>query len=120
MSKLDVVRAFSALAQETRVDVVRHLVECGTDGSPAGEIARHLSVSSQTLTFHLRCLVEAGLVTRRRRGRFIIYAARLEVLSELARFLLENCCARQAASCPVAEQGGESVACLTAGGERKM
>jgi DNA-binding transcriptional ArsR family regulator len=99
MKKADAVAAFTALAQGTRVDILRYLVECGTFGAAAGSIGEHLGVSSQTLTFHLNCLTGAGLITRRREGRFIIYSAKLDVLNALAGYLLENCCARQNLDC---------------------
>jgi len=99
MEKSDAINAFGALAQDTRVDVVRYLVECGTQGAPAGEIGENVGVSSQTLAFHLNCLTVAGLVTRQRNGRFIIYRARLDVLNALASFMLENCCSRQGVDC---------------------
>ncbi len=99
MEKSSAITAFGALAQDTRVDIVRYLVECGTQGAPAGEIGECLGVSSQTLAFHLNCLTTSGLVTRQRNGRFIIYRARLDVLNSLARFMLENCCSRQGVDC---------------------
>jgi DNA-binding transcriptional ArsR family regulator len=115
METSDVIPAFAALAQERRVDIIRYLVEFGTEGVPAGRIAEHLGVPPQTLAFHLNCLKSAGLVARRRQGRFIIYRAQLDVLASLAGFLLENCCCRQGVACLPAAQTAAARKRATAG-----
>src|ERR1700720_2041262 len=92
MEKLDAVAGLAALAQENRLDVFRLLVQAGPDGMPAGEIADALGIAPNTLTFHFDRLRMAGLVSVRREGRSMIYAARFETMNALLGFLTENCC----------------------------
>jgi len=75
------------------------LVQAGADGMPAGEVAARLALPPNTLTFHFDKLREAGLVTVRRDGRSMIYAARFETMNGLLSFLTENCCQGAAATC---------------------
>ena len=84
--------ALAALAQESRLDVFRLLVEAGPDGRSAGDIANALKLAPNTLTFHFDRLRQAGLVTVRRDGRSMIYAARYDAMNDLLGYLTENCC----------------------------
>lgn len=93
MEKADVVAALAALAQDHRLDVFRLLVRAGPEGMAAGDVAEALDLASSNLTFHFDRLRHAGLVTVRREGRSMIYAARYEAMNGLVRFLSENCCA---------------------------
>src|ERR1700709_1712203 len=86
------VTALSALAQNNRLDVFRLLVQAGPEGMPAGAIAEALDFAPNTLTFHFDRLRMAGLVTVRRDGRSMIYAARFEKMNSLLGFLTDNCC----------------------------
>lgn len=86
------VEALQALAQETRLTAFRLLVEAGPEGIAAGEIARTLEVAPPTLSFHLSALDHAGLVTARREGRQVIYAASFEAMDTLIAYLARNCC----------------------------
>ena len=92
MEKIDAVAALSALAQDNRLDVFRLLVEAGPEGMPAGGIAQALGLAPNTLTFHFDRLRTAGLVTVRRDGRSMIYAARFETMNALLGFLTDSCC----------------------------
>lgn len=92
MEKIDAVEALAALAQENRLDVYRLLVEAGPEGMAAGEVATALDVSPNTLTFHFDRLRHAALVTVRREGRSMIYAARFDTMSDLLAYLTKNCC----------------------------
>src|ERR1700753_4127248 len=92
MEKIDVVTALAALAQDNRLDIFRLLVEAGPEGMPAGAIANALDLAPNTLTFHFDRLRAAGLVTVRRDGRSMIYAAQFETMNALVGFLTENCC----------------------------
>ena len=75
MEKSDAVAALAALAQDNRLDVFRLLVQAGPEGMPAGRVAEELELAPNTLTFHFDRLRLAGLVTVRREGRSMIYAA---------------------------------------------
>ena len=101
MEKSDAIAALAALAQDNRLDVFRLLVQAGPDGMSAGSVADALKLAPNTLTFHFDRLRVAGLVTVRREGRSMIYAARYEAMNGLIAFLTENCCvgARHRAAC---------------------
>jgi len=92
MKKADAVAALAALAQDNRLDVFRLLVQAGPEGMPAGGVAEALGLAPNTLTFHFDRLRTAGLVTVRREGRSMIYAAQFEQMNALLGFLTENCC----------------------------
>ena len=92
MKKTDAVAALAALAQDNRLDVFRLLVQAGQEGMPAGAVADALDLAPNTLTFHFDRLRTAGLVTVRREGRSMIYAAQFEQMNALLGFLTENCC----------------------------
>src|SRR5512146_1609518 len=92
MKKSNVIGALGALAQETRLDIFRLLVQKGPEGLPAGEIGDRLGQPSPTLSFHLNQLRFAGLVTSRRKSRLIIYSANYKAMNDLLTYLTENCC----------------------------
>ena len=92
MEKEIAISALTALAQETRLDVFRLLVQAGPGGLPAGAVADALDIASGTLSFHLKELKSSGLVRCERRGRSRIYRADLSAVSELIGFLTANCC----------------------------
>jgi ArsR family transcriptional regulator len=92
MKNADAVASLGALAQDSRLEVFRLLVQAGPDGLPAGEVATKLKLAPNTLTFHFDRLRDAGLVTVRRDGRSMIYAVRIEAMNELLGYLTENCC----------------------------
>jgi DNA-binding transcriptional ArsR family regulator len=115
MEKIDAVAALAALAQDSRLDVFRLLVQAGPDGMPAGAVAAALGLAPNTLTFHFDRLRLAGLVTVRRDGRSMIYAARYTTMNALIAFLTENCCggapetcAPQPACKPARARGGRA------------
>jgi ArsR family transcriptional regulator, arsenate/arsenite/antimonite-responsive transcriptional repressor len=88
----EAVAALGALAQETRLATYRLLVEAGPEGVAAGDIADALSVAPPALSFHLKELTHAQLVSARQEGRFIYYAADFERMAALMTFLTQNCC----------------------------
>jgi ArsR family transcriptional regulator, arsenate/arsenite/antimonite-responsive transcriptional repressor len=92
MEKSAAVTALAALAQDSRLEVFRALVQAGPEGLAAGEVATALALAPNTLTFHFDRLRSAGLVTVRRAGRSMIYAARFETMNALLGYLTENCC----------------------------
>src|ERR1700733_2927836 len=92
MKRSNIIAALSALAQETRLDIFRLLVQKGPEGMPAGDIGARLGQPSPTMSFHLSQLRFAGLVTSRRESRSIIYSANFKAMNELLGYLTENCC----------------------------
>ena len=88
----DAVVALGALAQETRLSIFRLLVQAGPEGIAAGRIGEALDVPAATLSFHLKELAHAGLVSSRQEGRFIYYSADFERMAALMSFLTQNCC----------------------------
>ena len=92
METSEAVGAFAAIAQETRLDLMRLLLAQGANGLPAGEIATLLGVPSSTLSFHLAALERAGLTQSTRQGRQIVHAARINGVRRLLTFLTETCC----------------------------
>lgn len=82
----------NALAQESRLAVLRYLIRSGPAGAAAGRIGERLGVHAATLSFHLNALRQAGLVLARRESRSIIYTANFERMSALVGYLTQNCC----------------------------
>jgi DNA-binding transcriptional ArsR family regulator len=99
MEKAHAVAALAALAQGNRLDVFRLLVQAGREGMSAGSIAATLKLAPNALTFHFDRLREAGLVTVKREGRSMIYAAQFETMSALLDYLTENCCGGEPEKC---------------------
>lgn len=91
--------ALAALSQRTRLDVFRHLVQAGLEGAAVGSIADALSVPAPTLSFHLKELSHADLVSSRQEGRFIRYTANFAAMNDLVAYLTENCCRGQPELC---------------------
>lgn len=105
------VRAFGALAQESRLAAFRLLVRAGESGLPAGEIARGLRIPHNTLSSHLAILTRAGIVRSRREGRSIIYAVDFDGTRSLLAFLLEDCCQGRPELCSPAIESALSECC---------
>lgn len=99
MEKLYAIAALAALAQETRLDIFRLLIQAGAEGMPAGQIGEKLGLPSATLSFHLNQLKHAHLVKFRRESRSLIYTAEYPVMNDLLAYLTENCCQGDAAVC---------------------
>jgi len=95
MNTKTAVRALAALAQDSRLEVFRLLVQAGPPGLPAGEIAARLRIPPSTLSFHVKTLAQARLVESRQESRFIYYFASFAAMNELIAFLGENCCGGQ-------------------------
>jgi ArsR family transcriptional regulator len=102
MKKLDVLSALTALAQESRLDVFRLLVQAGAEGMPAGQIGERLGLPSATLSFHLNHLKQSGLIKCRRESRSLIYTAEYTVMNGLLAYLTENCCQGDPTACGIA------------------
>lgn len=99
MEESDVVKALAALAQPVRLQVFRALVVRGETGLTPGTMAEALSIPPNSLSFHLKELTHAGLVTQERSSRNIIYRAAYEHMNALLAYLTANCC--QGAGCVV-------------------
>jgi ArsR family transcriptional regulator, arsenate/arsenite/antimonite-responsive transcriptional repressor len=97
MKTQEAIAALAALAQETRLRIFRLLVKVGPAGLAAGAIGEQISVAPATLSFHLKELERAGLLTSRRESRQIYYAADFEGMGNLLAFLTEDCCQGHAA-----------------------
>ncbi len=93
MDESQVIAALSALAQETRLRIVRFLVRKGPGGANAGDIASAVDVAPSRLSFHMAALEKGGLVSRKRQSRHVIYAAEFSTLAGVNAFLGEECCA---------------------------
>jgi len=100
MERKRALLALAGLSQGSRLDIFRLLVEQGPAGLPAGLIAERLKMPNATLSFHLKELAHASLVTGRQAGRFIYYSANFTTMNGLVDYLTENCC-----------QGACAVAC---------
>jgi len=90
------VRSLAALAQGARLRVFRALVIVGPRGMTPGVMAEGSGLPPATLSFHLKELMNAGLVTQERQGRKLIYRASFERMNALLGYLTENCCQGEA------------------------
>lgn len=102
MEIFEAVKALSSLAHETRLGIFRLLVQAGAAGLSVGEINNAMQIPAPTLSFHLKELANAGLVTSRHEGRFIYYQANYPAMNDLLAYLTENCC--QGESCMPAKE----------------
>ncbi len=96
LDQKDVLGALGALAQETRLEIFRLLVQAGPAGRAAGAIAEALGVPPATLSFHLAQLTHAGLIRQRRESRTLIYSADSDRMNAVLGYLTENCCGQPA------------------------
>lgn len=92
METKTVITALAALAQESRLAIFRHLVQVGPEGCAASKIGEALDIAPSSLSFHMKELSHAGLVTSHQEGRFVIYAANYTAMNDVLGFLTENCC----------------------------
>lgn len=99
MKSLDAIAALSALASEARLAVYRLLVKRGPDGYTPTELTRRLGLPAPTLSFHLKGLVQAGLVIGRRDGRNLYYSPNFGRMETLVSFLTDNCCSLANEAC---------------------
>ena len=92
MNEALIVKILAALAQEVRLRVFRALVVAGQEGLTPGAIAEQLGIAPNTLSFHLKELAHANLVSQERQGRNLIYRASFDTMDDLLGYLTENCC----------------------------
>ncbi len=110
METKQAITALGALAQETRLDIFRLLVQRGPDGLAAGAIAEALAVPAATLSFHLQQLMHAGLIEQRRASRSLIYSANFDGMNGLVAYLTENCCGLDVSCAPGCAAPAETAA----------
>jgi ArsR family transcriptional regulator len=104
METTQAITILSALAQESRLAVYRLLIEHAPEGLAASAIAEKLGLANATLSFHLKELSHAGLVTSRPSGRFIYYAPVIGVMNGLIGYLTDECCSQSGTTCLTAAQ----------------
>jgi len=92
MEIITATACFSALSQETRLEILQKLIKEGPSGISAGDLAESLNTAGSTMSFHLKELTNAGLILSRKEGRSIIYAANYGGLRSLIDFLMADCC----------------------------
>lgn len=92
MEMKDVVKALIAIGNESRLGIYRQLVQKGPAGMAAGDISRLSGIAPSSLSFHLKELVNAGLLEQRQEGRYVFYSARYHTMTDLIGFLTDNCC----------------------------
>lgn len=95
MDNLTASDAFSALGHESRLTILRFLVECGCDGADASTLSAELGIPWTTLSHHLDHLKRPGLVLAEKQGRRVVHTACFSAVASLSTFLLQNCCSRQ-------------------------
>jgi DNA-binding transcriptional ArsR family regulator len=96
MESITVVQALSALAQVSRLQIFRVLVQAGPEGLTPGGLSDHVDVATNTLSFHLKELMRADLVSQERMGRNLIYRAQFDRMNAVLSYLTDNCCQGQA------------------------
>ena len=96
MESTAVIKALAALAQSSRLEVFRSLVVAGEAGLTPGALSESLGVAPNTLSFHLKELVHADLVTQERVGRNLVYRAQYDRMNAVLAYLTQNCCQGQA------------------------
>ncbi|PLC54271.1 transcriptional regulator [Pollutimonas nitritireducens] len=92
METKSIVRALAAIAHESRLETYRYLVQAGPSGLPAGRLSELVGIAPSSLSFHLKELVNAGLLSSRQEGRFVFYSAEYETMNSLLAYLTDNCC----------------------------
>lgn len=100
MHKEQALTALSAIAQSARLDIFRCLVQAGPEGMAAGVLSESLQIANSTLSFHLKALTHANLISARQESRFIYYTANYAQMNDLLAYLTENCCGGNTRCCP--------------------
>jgi len=111
MDEQVIIRSLAALAQSHRLKVFRLLVVAGQEGLTPGALAEALELPAATLSFHLKELANAGLVSQERLGRNLVYRAAFEQMNALLAYLTENCCQGEACLSPEIRTATKSCAC---------
>jgi ArsR family transcriptional regulator, arsenate/arsenite/antimonite-responsive transcriptional repressor len=109
MTEAEIVKALGALAHPVRLQVFRALVVSGPSGLTPGVMQEGLGIPGTTLSFHLKELAAAGLVTQKRASRHLVYRAAYAQMNDVLGYLTDNCC--RGVVCPVAADGVSKAAC---------
>lgn len=99
MNKDTATKIFESLSSGIRLDVWRLLVKTGLSGMVAGQIASELDIAPNTLSFHLKAMLHAGLVSVEQEGRFLRYRANIPLMLDLIGYLTEECCSGHPEQC---------------------
>ena len=99
MKSEKVVQIFNALGHESRLDILKTLIQSGREGLRVNELADHVGLKQNTLSTNLQILLHAQLVTRVRQGRYICYQADMGTLRDLFAYLLQDCCGGDVSQC---------------------
>lgn len=99
MNKEIATQVFESLASGVRLDVYRLLVKAGLEGMVAGQIASTLAIAPNNLSFHLKAMTHAGLLSVAQEGRFVRYRANIPLMLDLIAFLTEECCGGHPEQC---------------------
>ncbi|MFQ2155636.1 helix-turn-helix domain-containing protein [Aeromonas hydrophila] len=102
MNKAIATKVFESLASGIRLDVWRLLVKSSLEGMVAGQLASELDIAPNTLSFHLKAMLHAGLLSVEQEGRFLRYRANIPLMLDLIGYLTEECCAGHSEACGVA------------------
>ncbi|MGB3461329.1 MAG: metalloregulator ArsR/SmtB family transcription factor [Rhodanobacter lindaniclasticus] len=119
MQNRQAITILAALAQESRLAVYRLLVEHAPEGLAASAIAEKLGLPNATLSFHLKELSHAGLVSSRQSGRFIYYAPVMATMDELVGYLTDHCCSQSGGTCATATRKCAPAKRVAAAGKRR-
>ena len=95
MEEKDIVKALAALAQPNRLQLFRQLVVAGQEGATPGQLGEQLGIANATLSFHLKELLNARLISQERSGRNLIYRAEFGRMNGVLSYLTDNCCQGQ-------------------------
>ncbi|AJR05829.1 ArsR family transcriptional regulator [Photobacterium gaetbulicola] len=100
MNRDDATTIFDSLSSGVRLDAWRLLVKAGNEGKVAGEMAKEMGIAPNALSFHLKAMLHAGLVSVEQQGRFLRYRANITLMIDLIKYLTEECCGEDTqASC---------------------
>ena len=99
MNKEIATKVFESLASGIRLEVYRLVVKTGLEGMVAGQIASELAIAPNNLSFHLKAMTHAGLLSVAQEGRFQRYRANIPLMLDLIAYLTEECCAGHPEQC---------------------
>ncbi len=111
MDEKAAIRALGALAQDQRLRIFRAVVGVGPAGMTPGALASALGLPPSTVSFHVKELLHAGLLTQERDGRHLIYRPSLGTMNELLAYLTAHCCQAVACDTAPADSGGACTTC---------